>query len=129
MNWRNTGLVRQASSSQNRPLTATSMIVPGVSLLVARCTTCVTPSTARPAVSGWSIEPLITSRRGPADSIRLWHSARMVNPAKRSSPDASNRPITACPTLPAAPVTRIRCTFVTAQVCTGGPIRPADFRG
>src|SRR5215468_891744 len=120
MNCRNDGLARQASSSQNRPLTATSMMVSGVSLLVARCRTCVTPSTARSTAARWSIEPVMTSRRGPGSSTRLWHSALTVNPARRSSPDASSRPMNACPALPVAPVTRIRCTAATSQIMRVG---------
>src|SRR5215470_17093602 len=129
MNCRNAGLARQASSSQNRPLTATSMMVSGVSLLVARCSTCVTPSTARSTAARWSIEPVMTSRRGPGSSTRLWHSALTANPARRSSPEASSRPMNACPTFPVAPVTRIRCELVTSQIMSAGPsIRLADSR-
>src|SRR5215471_13483703 len=129
MNCRKAGLARQASSSQNRPLTATSMMVSGVSLLVARCSTCVTPSTARSTAARWSIEPVMTSRRGPGSSTRLWHSALTVNPARRSSPEASSLPMNACPTFPVAPVTRIRCELVTSQIMSAGPsIRLADSR-
>src|SRR5204863_517901 len=97
MNCRNARLARQASRSQNKPLTATSMMVSGVSLLVARCSTCVTPSTAWSAVSRRSIDPVTTSTRGPGSSARLWQSARTVKPAKRSSLDESSLPMNAWP--------------------------------
>src|SRR5207247_11009355 len=47
-------------------------------------------------------------------------SALTADPARRSSLDASSRPMNACPTLPAAPVTRIRCTSVTTQIMDVG---------
>src|SRR3569623_1294529 len=102
----NVGLLRAASSIQNSPFTATSMSDSGVSLLVARCRTWVTPSRAALTVSRLSIDPENTSSRGPAGSFRLWQSARMmVSPCALS---ASNRLMKVVPTLPVAPVTRIR---------------------
>ena len=46
MNCRAVLLWRNSSSSQNSPFTVTSMTSSGVSLQVARCTTCVTPAIA-----------------------------------------------------------------------------------
>ena len=57
MNWRAVGLARNSSSSQNSPLTVTSMTSSGVSLQVARCTTWVTPASAAAATSRSAIEP------------------------------------------------------------------------
>src|SRR5438105_150035 len=100
------GLTRASSSSQNSPFTATSMIDSGVSLLVARCRTCVTPAIASATLWRFSIEPENISRRGRGGSLRLWQSARTTASARDSS--ASSRAMNVCPTLPVAPVTRMR---------------------
>ena len=44
-----------------------------------------------------------------------------MNPAKRSSLDESSLPVNAWPTLPVAPVTRIRCMSVTTPSMNGFP--------
>ena len=53
---------------------------------------------------------------GRGSSLRLWHSARTLKPAKRSSARArASRAMNAWPTLPVAPVTRIRFASLTAS--------------
>src|SRR5690349_10140133 len=109
MNCRNVELVRQVSSSQNKPLTATSMIWSGVSLQVARCRTWVTPSIAFSTTSRCSIEPYTFWIRSCGAGVRLWHSARIVNESNSGSP--SRCEMNVLPTLPVAPVTRITPEF------------------
>ncbi len=99
------------------PLMATSMIDSGVSLLVARCSTWVTPDIASSTTARFSIDPLATSSRGPAGSLRLWHSARTVKSSKRGS--ASSRRMKTWPTLPVAPVTRMRGEPASADLMSG----------
>src|SRR5690242_20239086 len=85
------------------PLTATSMTSSGVSLLVARCSTWLTPATARSTSARSAMLPRTTSSRPPGASGRLWQSARSRMWASAGS--ESTRWMKACPTLPAAPVT------------------------
>ena len=57
------------------PLTVTSITRSGVSLTVARCTTCVTPAIASSQTARSPIEPLTTSSPGVSGSVRLLQSA------------------------------------------------------
>ena len=106
MNWRKALLSRAASSSQNRPFTVTSMTSSGVSLQVARCSTWLTPSIARATKARSAMLPFTTSTREVSGSVRLWQSARIRSWLWAASP--SRRCMNACPTLPVAPVTRMR---------------------
>ena len=80
-------LARNASVSQNRPLTVTSMTSSGVSLQVARWTTWVTPSIARSTPPRSEIVPFTTSSPGAGASARLWRKARMTGRDAAVPPD------------------------------------------
>src|SRR3984957_3724379 len=103
MNCLAVGLARNASVSQNRPLTVTSMASSGISLQVARCTTWLTPSMARSTLSRSAIVPFTTSSPGAAGSVRLWQRARMMRSGRG---DKLSRRIRFDPTFPVAPVIR-----------------------
>src|ERR1700722_1632943 len=68
MNCAAVGLARNASVSQNKPLTVTSMTSSGISLQVARWTTWLTPSIARWTAPRSEIVPFTTSSPGAAGS-------------------------------------------------------------
>jgi hypothetical protein len=96
------------------PFTATSMMDSGVSLQVARWSTCDTPFIASSTTLRCSIEPLTTSSRGVASSFRWWQSARTVHDSNLGSFRKCS--MKAWPTLPVAPVTSRRWVLCMARI-------------
>ena len=110
------------------------MMSSGVSLQVARWTTCVTPSRADFTTSRSEMLPRTTSRRPSiSGTVRLWQSARTFQSEYRSS--VRNFERNAWPTLPVAPVRRTRFVMASVYAATSTratgpfPLRPRSERG
>ena len=87
------------------PLTVTSITRSGVSLTVARCTTCVTPAIASSQTARSPMLPRTTSSRSVSGSVRLLQSA-LITPAGWVRAYSARNTV---PTLPVAPVTSTTC--------------------